>query len=182
MTTSQSRSEQFPPIRVHYVCGVVLILALALALNAAAQSRVVTEKPTIKVKLPDLWMPSAPDCWWPVPTWNSTDGIIAVEVANKGNASAPSSSLLVKELRGDMDTGNGPWNFYKDWWATVPPLAPGQHVQISVKVSAFKTGLWDPDGHPIKHPRRWTFKADGKGKVFEFNEKNNSCPYLTTMN
>jgi hypothetical protein len=182
MTTSQSRSEQFPLIRVHYVCGVVLILGLALALNAAAQSRVVTEKPIIKplvLKFPDLWIPTGGDCWWPSPAWNSTDGIFFVAVGNKGNASVPSSSLKVMEYRAGlaMEVGE-PWMHFKDYSATVPPLAPGEQKQISVKVAKL-TPSSDPQGHPNKRHRRWSFVADGDSKVLEVNEKNNSLMTYT---
>jgi CARDB len=168
-------------------CGAVVALGLALVLNAVAQSEVPTVKPKIPfvAKLPDLWMPSTPDCWWPVPSWNSTDGIISVEVANKGNAAAPSSSLKVREERAGLAIEVGePWIHFKDYWVTVPSLAPGQHVLINVKVAKL-TPSSDPQGDvhkSNKRPRRWFFVADGKEKVLEFNEKNNSCPYLTTMN
>ena len=121
MTTSQLRSAQCPLIRVYYICGAALILGLALSLNAAAQARVVTptpkDKPTIKldVKLPDLWTPTGTDCRWPSPAWNSTDGIFYLAVGNRGNTRAPSSSLRVREKRGEWDAANGPWDFYKDW-------------------------------------------------------------------
>ena len=179
MTTSQLRSEQFPLIRVYCICGIVLLLGLALVLNAAAQSRVVTEKPINKplvLKFSDLWIPTGGDCWWPSPAWNSTDGSFYLAVGNKGNVAAPSSSLKVMEYGAGlaMEVGE-PWMHFKDYWATVPPLAPGEQKQISVKVAKL-TPSSDPPGdvhEPKKRARQWFFKADGKNQVPEVNEANN---------
>jgi hypothetical protein len=164
----------------------VLILGLALEVNAAAQSRIVTPKPTVKptiklaFKLPDLWIPSGQDCLFGNPTLNSTAGIVLVGVGNKGKGSAPSSSLRVREERGELEAHNGPWKPYKEWWATVPALAPGQQVLIKVQASKWSGGF-DSKGKPIKHPRRWFMAADGKNKVLEANENNNGG-FLLTLN
>ena len=160
-----------------------MALGSALALNAAAQSEVPSVKPKIQIafKLSDLWVPTGGDCWWPSPAWNSTDGIFYVAVGNKGNASAPSFSLKVTEYRAGlaMEVGED-WMHFKDYWVTVPPLAPGEQKQVSVKVAKLTPSI-DPQGHPNKRPRKWSFVADDGKKVLEFNEKNNSA--LTyTMN
>lgn len=180
MTTSQLRSGQCPLIRVHYVCGVALILGLALGLNVAAQSRIVIEKPIIKLglKFPDLWIPSGKYCVFNLPTYDTTAGILSVPVGNAGSGSAPSSSLRVKEYRGEEGALDGPWTFHKDWWATVPGLTPGQQVAIQVQVAKWSGGFTE-GGKPIKHPRRWIIKADGNDKILEINENNNGFIYLT---
>jgi hypothetical protein len=170
-----------------YRCGAVLILGLALSLNAAAQSRVVTptptEKPTIKFYAKtDLWIPTGGDCWWPNPAWNFKDGIFYVAVGNKAHIPAPSSSLKVMEYRAGkaMEVGE-PWMHFKDYWVTVPPLGPWEQKQISVKVAKL-TPSSDPQGDvnkPNKRPRKWSFVADGDKKILEVNEKNNSAVTYT---
>jgi CARDB len=170
-----------------YRCGAAVVLGSALALNAAAQSEVPTVKPKIKplvLKFPDLWIPTGGDCWWPSPAWNSTDGIFYVAVGNKGNVPAPSCSLKVIEYRAGlaMEVGED-WMHFKDYWATVPPLAPGEQKQISIKVAKL-TSSSDPQGdvhNPNKRPRKWSFVADGHNKVLEVNEKNNTAS-TSTMN
>jgi hypothetical protein len=100
-----------------------------------------------------------------------------VGVGNKGKGSAPSSSLRVREERGELEAHNGPWKPYKEWWATVPALAPGQ--QVLIKVQASKWSGTSLSGKPMKHPRRWFIAADGKNKVPEANENNNGYLLLT---
>jgi len=166
-----------------YRYGAVAFLSSALVLNALAQSEV-PKKPKIKLtfKLADLWVPTGGDCWWPSPAWNFKEGIFYVAVGNRGNAAAPSSSLKVIEYRAGAAMEEGePYEHFKDYWATVPPLAPGEQKQISVKVAKL-TPSSDPQGDfhdPNKRPRKWVFVADGNKKVFEVNEQNNSASTLT---
>jgi hypothetical protein len=162
-----------------------LVLAwCALSPNAAAQSRVVTEKPkkpTIKLKFPDLWCPSGTACkFYNMPNYDTTTGILTVAVGNQGSASSPSCSLRVEEIRGEADSIGGPWTPYKDYWKTVPALIPGQQVAILVQVSKWSGGFTE-GGKPIKHPRKWYIGADANHQVLEGNETNNGTT-ITTYN
>jgi CARDB len=134
----------------------------------------------IGTKLPDLWVPNTTECVFYMPTYDSTTGILWVAVGNKGNAPAPSSSLLVKEYRGEIGEMGGNWTFHKDYWAIVPALAPGEQVAIQVHVIPWPGGF-NSNGKPIKHPRQWLFKADGENQVKESNENNNGNVYKTYL-
>jgi hypothetical protein len=152
-----------------------LVLAwCALSPNAAAQSRVVTEKPkkpTIKLIVPDLWCPSGTVCkFYNIPNYNTTTGILTVAVGNQGSASSPSCSLRVREFR--AEEGSGPFTFHKDYWKTVPALTPGQQVAIPVQVAKWSGGFTE-GGKPIKHPRKWYIGADANSQVLEVHENNN---------
>jgi hypothetical protein len=167
-------------LSVRYLCGAVLVVGLALGLNAAAQSELTTVKPKPQIQLkPDLWIPSGIYCKFILsPAYDPKDGILYVEVGNKGTASAPSSSLRVKESLGEEGEMGGPWTFHRYYWATVPALAAGQQVVIQLQVQKYTNGF-NSNGKPIKHPRQWIFKADGKDQVDELNEGNNGHVYVT---
>jgi hypothetical protein len=114
-----------------------------------------------------------------MPNYNSTTGIFSVAVGNQGKAPSPSCSLRVTEKRGELESIDGPYTFYKDYFASVPALTPGQQVVTQVQVAKFTTGLWDSKGKPIKHPRQWIFKADGKNQVIEVDKDNNGLVWKT---
>jgi hypothetical protein len=167
----------------HCILFIPLVLAwCALSPNAAAQSRVVTEKPkkpTIKLIVPDLWCPSGTVCkFYNIPNYNTTTGILTVAVGNQGSASSPSCSLRVREFR--AEEGSGPFTFHKDYWKTVPALTPGQQVAIPVQVAKWSGGFTE-GGKPIKHPRKWYIGADANHQVLEVNETNNGTS-ITTYN
>ena len=167
-----------------YRCAAVVVLGSTLALNAAAQSEVPTAKPKIKLvfQLADLWVPYGTTCiFYNMPNYNSTTGIWSVAVGNQGKASSPKCSLRIIEQRSeDVDSISGPWKTYKEYWASVPVLAPGEQRYVQVQVAKF-TPAKDPDGHPIKHARQWIFKADGKNQVPEVNEANNGLVWKTML-
>ena len=132
-----SHSLHRSPCR-HCILLIPLVLAwCALSPNAAAQSRVVTEKPkkpTIKLQFPDLWCPSETVCkFYNMPNYNSTTGILTVAVGNQGSVSSPSCSLRVREFR--AEEGAGPFKFYKDYWKTVPAMTPDNKWQSLSKWS-----------------------------------------------
>ena len=165
----------------HCLLLIPLVLAwCALSPNAAAQSRVITEKPkkpTIKLIVPDLWCPSGTVCkFYNMPNYDTTTGILTVAVGNQGSASSPSCSLRVSESR--AEEGSGPFTPYKDYWQTVPALTPGQQVAIPVQVIKWSGGFTDGK-KPIKHPRRWFIVADAKHQVLEVNETNNGTTCYT---
>jgi hypothetical protein len=175
-----SHSLHRSPCR-HCILLIPLVLAwCALSPNAAAQSRVVTEKPkkpTIKLIVPDLWCPTGTVCkFYNMPNYNPKTGILTVAVGNQGSASSPSCSLRVREFRGDAEATFD----HKDYWKTVPALTPGQQVAIPVQVFKY-TGGFTEGGKPIKRPRQWYIMADANHQVFEVNENNNGAS-LTTYN
>jgi hypothetical protein len=135
----------------------------------------------IDTKRPDLWVPNWTESVFYMPNYDPINGIIWVAVGNKGNASAPSSSLRVKEYRGEIGEMGGDWTFYKDYWATVPALAPGEQVPIQIHVPKFGPADFNSNGKPIKHPRQWIFKADANNQVKESNENNNGNVYKTLL-
>jgi hypothetical protein len=57
-------------------------------------------------------------------------------------------------------------------------MTPGQQVLVKVQVAKWSGGF-DSKGKPIKHPRQWIFKADGKNQVSEVNEGNNGLVWKT---
>jgi hypothetical protein len=172
MTISRLKRRHDPRARARHVCGAALLLALALGLNAAAQ------EVKLGLKFPDFWIPVGQYCSFVgLPTYNSTDGILYFAVGNGGSGPAPKSQVRIREMRGELETMNGPWTFYKDWWAPAPAMAPGQQAAIQLKVG--KWNKFDSKGKPIKFPRRWFIKADGDNKVLELNETNNGLMHFT---
>lgn len=164
-----------------YRCAAIAVLGSILALNAAAQSEVPTTKPKIKLvfQLADLWVPYGTTCiFYNMPNYNSTTGIFSVAVGNQGKASSPKGSLRVLENRAELESIDGPSTPYKEYWASVPALTPGQQVVIQVQVAKWSGGF-DSKGKPIKHARQWIFKADGKNQITELNEGNNGLVWKT---
>jgi hypothetical protein len=177
-----SHSLHRSPCR-HCILLIPLVLAwCALSPNAAAQSRVVTEKPkkpTIKLIVPDLWCPTGTVCkFYNMPNYNTKAGILTVAVGDQGSASSPSCSLRVREFRGEPDSIGGPWTPYKEYWKTIPALTPGQQVAIPVQVFKWSGGFTE-GGKPIKHPRKWYIWADANSQVLEVNETNNGALHTT---
>src|SRR5262245_30194053 len=124
-----------------YRWAAIVVLGSTLAVNAVAQSEVPTVKPKIKLvfQLADLWVPYGTTCiFYNMPNYNSTTGIWSVAVGNQGKASSPKCSLHIIEQRPeDADSISGPWKTYKDYWASVPVLAPGQQMYVQAQVAKF---------------------------------------------